>query len=535
MYTALIIDDEEPARRAIHALGAWQEHRITSIVEAKDGQEGLNLLASLQPDLIFVDMRMPFIGGVEFLQKAKSLSSGKCIVVSGYEDFAFARGAITSGALDYLLKPIKKLELNAAIAGAISQLDQERAERNNQLSEAILQNISMPLVKEKIFASIIEQNGKFHKIKELEVLIEAKPTDHFQVMIMTIMNLTTVSQMKFRGDTHACNYALTNALSELLSAAGRTFSFKSSKEEQEFIVVLTPDETMSAKMLNHVDETVLRLKETFGTECMVAIGERADRLDQLDASYQTAKLYSQQANLLASQTVHTSSLTSSVNRISIAAKKDLLLHALDTGSVVYASSILKEYFEEIRRLGYFSIEMMLQCNKEFRVIAEQLVPAGNVLSPEQASHLERFGLLFDNQIMNFDRYMDAITTFLEEWFVLLLQSHKSADKLGIEHIKTYIDHHYFEDISISLFTEKYFISKEHLLRLFKQKYDCGIYEYTLQVRMDKAKELLQDPELKIQTVSEKIGYNDTNYFSKAFKKHFGVSPLAFRRQSTLGD
>ena len=176
MYKALIIDDEEPARRAIHALGAWQEHRITSIVEAKDGLEGLNLLASIQPDLIFVDMRMPFIGGVEFLQKAKSLSSGKFIVVSGYEDFDFARGAITSGALDYMLKPIKKLELNKAIAKAVSQLDQERAERNNQLSEAILQNISMPLVKEKIFASIIEQNGKFHKIKELEVLIEAKPT-----------------------------------------------------------------------------------------------------------------------------------------------------------------------------------------------------------------------------------------------------------------------------------------------------------------------------------------------------------------------
>ena len=106
---------------------------------------------------------------------------------------------------------------------------------------------------------------------------------------------------------------------------------------------------------------------------MVAIGEGADRLDQLDASYQTAKLYSQQANLLASQTVHTSSTTSSVNRISIAAKKDLLLHALDTGSVMYARNILKEFFEEIRRLGYFSMEMMLQCNKEFRVIAEQLV------------------------------------------------------------------------------------------------------------------------------------------------------------------
>ena len=151
------------------------------------------------------------------------------------------------------------------------------------------------------------------------------------------------------------------------------------------------------------------------------------------------------------------------------------------------------------------------------------------MSSQLSSLLERFELLFDKQVMDFDRYTLSMTAFLEEWFAALLQSHKSTEKLDVELIKAYIDHHYFEDISIALFTEKYFISKEHLLRLFKQRYGCGIYEYTLQVRMDKAKELLMDPELKIQTVSEKIGYNDTNYFSKAFKKHFGISPLAFRR------
>lgn len=535
MYKALIIDDEEPARRAIHALGAWEEHSITSVLEAKDGLEGLNLLASFQPDLIFVDMRMPFIGGVEFLQKAKSMTCGKCIVVSGYDDFEFTRGAIISGALDYILKPIKKMELNKAITKAVSMLDQERAERKSQLSEAILHNISLPLVKEKIFASIIDQNGKFHKIKELEQLIEAKPNDYYQVIIMTILNLSAVSHQKFRGDTHACHYAITNALNELLSAAGRPFSFKSSREEQDFIIVLTPFESMTTVIRTTVEETALRLKETFGTESLAAIGERADRLDLLDASYQTAKSYLQQANMLDPHAVHTSGTISTANRLSILGKKDLLLHALEMGSTVYAGNIVKEFFEEIRRSGYFNMEMMHQCSTEFRIIADQLVLEGSSLSAQQAALLERFELLFDNQVMAFDPYMNALIAFLEEWFVALLQSHKSTDKLDVEQIKSYIDHHYFEDISIALFTEKFYISKEHLLRLFKQKYGCGIYEYTLQVRMEKAKELLQDPELKIQTVSEKIGYHDTNYFSKAFKKHFGVSPLAFRRDSSYGN
>ncbi|KRF19815.1 response regulator transcription factor [Paenibacillus sp. Soil787] len=529
MYKALIIDDEEPARRAIHALGTWQDHRITSIEEAKDGLEGLNLLTAIQPDLIFVDMRMPFIGGVEFLQKAKSISSGKFIVVSGYDDFEFAHGAITSGALDYILKPIKKLELNKAIAKAVSQLDQERAERKSQLSEAILHNISMPLVKEKIFASIIDQNGKFHKIKELEQLIEAKPNDQFQVIIMTISNLSIVSQQKFRGDTHAAHYAITNALNELLSTAGRPFSFKNSREEQEFIIVLTPSDAATHTINSSVEEAALRLREAFGIELMASVGERTGRLDQLDSSYQSAKSFLLHANMLDPQAVYTSETMCTVNRISILSKKDVLLHALEMGSAMYAGNIVRDFFEEVKGSGYFSMEMMLQCSTEFNIVAQRLVSEGNALSPQLTSLLERFELLYDKQVMNFDRYTLSMIAFLDEWFAALLQSHKSTEKLDVELIKAYIDHHYFEDISIALFTEKYFISKEHLLRLFKQRYGCGIYEYTLQVRMEKAKELLMDPELKIQTVSEKIGYNDTNYFSKAFKKHFGISPLAFRR------
>jgi two-component system response regulator YesN len=130
--------------------------------------------------------------------------------------------------------------------------------------------------------------------------------------------------------------------------------------------------------------------------------------------------------------------------------------------------------------------------------------------------------------MSFEAFVSKMVSFVEEFFREFLQSQKPKDKVNVEKIKEYIDQHYFEDISIAYFTEKYFVSKEHLLRLFKQKYGCGIYEYTLNVRMEMAKELLADPALKIQMIAEKVGYHDTNYFSKAFKKHFGVSPQEYR-------
>lgn len=96
-------------------------------------------------------------------------------------------------------------------------------------------------------------------------------------------------------------------------------------------------------------------------------------------------------------------------------------------------------------------------------------------------------------------------------------------------IHDYIEKHYSQTIKISMFADKYFFSKEYLIRQFKGKYHCGIYEYVLQVRMARAKELLADPDIKIQEVAKRVGYTDHNYFSKAFRTYFGISPTEFRQ------
>ena len=102
-----------------------------------------------------------------------------------------------------------------------------------------------------------------------------------------------------------------------------------------------------------------------------------------------------------------------------------------------------------------------------------------------------------------------------------------SDKV-IEIIHDYIDRNYSRNIKITRFSDEYYFSKEYLTRQFKAKYGCGIYEYVLQVRMTRARELLQNPEIKIQDIAQRVGYTDKNYFSKAFRTYYGVSPTEFR-------
>ncbi len=102
----------------------------------------------------------------------------------------------------------------------------------------------------------------------------------------------------------------------------------------------------------------------------------------------------------------------------------------------------------------------------------------------------------------------------------------------VELIKEHIDKNYSENIKVSDFSEKYYFSHEYLSKLFKTRYGSNIYEYLLMIRMERAKELLSVPDLKIQDISLRVGYSDTNYFSKAFHNYTSLTPSEFRKKLT---
>ena len=96
-------------------------------------------------------------------------------------------------------------------------------------------------------------------------------------------------------------------------------------------------------------------------------------------------------------------------------------------------------------------------------------------------------------------------------------------------IKDYIDSNYCQNIKITMFSEKYFFSTEYLTRLFRGRYGCTIYEYVLKLRMERAKELLEDEDNKILDIAERLGYADNHYFSRAFRNYYNISPSQYRK------
>jgi two-component system response regulator YesN len=130
---------------------------------------------------------------------------------------------------------------------------------------------------------------------------------------------------------------------------------------------------------------------------------------------------------------------------------------------------------------------------------------------------------------------EDFSAFILKVFRGLVESTVSPDTYSISNIiieiKDYIDNNYSEDISLTTFSSKYHMTKEYLSKQFKEQFSYGIYEYVLKLRMTKAAEYLADLNIKIQDVAQRVGYVDNNYFSRAFKTFYGVSPKEYRNRN----
>ena len=143
MSKVLIIDDEKPVRIALEKLGNWESFDISTILTASNGKEGLEIMRKEVPEYIFLDICMPIMNGIEFLENAKSeYPHSQFIIVSGYDDFHYAQNALRYGATDYLLKPVDRESINNALSHAQSKLNafSEEKKKIDEIDSKIEQN-----------------------------------------------------------------------------------------------------------------------------------------------------------------------------------------------------------------------------------------------------------------------------------------------------------------------------------------------------------------------------------------------------------
>lgn len=540
MYKVLIIDDEEPLREAINILGDWKGLGVEQVLEATNGNMGLAMLREHKIDIALVDMKMPELNGSQLLQIAENeFPDLLLIVISGYNDFEYTRQAIRSKVVDYLLKPVNRTDLNSALRKAIDVLEAKRKKESEFINRNITLNMSLPKLKEKMYQSIIERTFKNRSNEAFLPLIGADtPGNFFTVGVLRLLNLEQVRKDRFHEDRDLMHFAVTNVINENSGGKFEAFSFASSRGNREFIAIFTMkgsyEEDAAFHSMHHMKKAVSTLGELFGIRCAGGMGASYSDVMDIARSYDTAKASVDGMDLLSlkSGMVAGGGYTAAPSRDvpSLTGRIQLIRSALENGNAGNAKSILGEFIRQWEAAGHFSLGEADRTIQEFIILLGDIAKELNVAPDLLRSGKDKGpnGLGVSGDFTSFGEFEGVLSRVLEVYAGEISRSLAGDRGSVLENIKAYIDNHYFENIKISMFTDKYFLSREYLMKLFKGKYGWGIHEYVQKVRMDKAKDLLSDPGLKIQDISEMLGYKDKNYFSKAFRNYYDCSPSEFR-------
>ncbi|WP_138753908.1 response regulator [Paenibacillus sinopodophylli] len=546
MYRVLIIDDEEPLREAIRILGDWKGLGVVEVLEATDGKVGLRMLAEHKIDLAMVDMKMPELNGTELLQIIeRDYPDLLTIVISGYNDFEYTRQAIRSKVVDYLLKPVNRQDLNLSLRKAIDVLDAKRKKDSDFINRNITLNMSLPRLKEKVYISIIERSFKSQTNEAFLPLIGADdPGNRFTAVVVRVLNLEQIRKQRFHHDTDLLHFAVANVINEIAGDHFGAFSFASPKQERELIAILTMKggypEDIAYRSIHQLNKVISTLKELFGIVVAIGIGPSTTDVLQLASSYEAAKAAINGIDVLklnGAVVTAASDLASTPKETQSLTSRILVIRgALESGNVHNARTILNDYMKKWRLSDRFNIGEADRALHEFIILLNDMALELGVKQSELPlggiQALRDLGIVSDFASM--DQFEQLFYDILDYFSGQIRKSLMTNQPFEVGDIKAYIDNHYFEEIKISMFAEKYFLSREYLMKLFKQQFGFGIHEYVQKVRMEKAKELLDDPGLKIQDISEMLGYKDKNYFSKAFRNYYSLSPSEYRASSGTG-
>jgi two-component system response regulator YesN len=530
MLKLIIVDDERATREKLIENMDWDNLRIQVAGEARDGEEGLELAQRLQPDIILMDVRMPRMNGMECAAEIrKSGSECKIIFLSGYTDKEYLKSAIQMKAVDYIEKPIDLDELHTVLEKTVSICEEEQLNRISQ--EEIHSKIEMSQlwIKQELALEMIGRSPDAPAIKkQLESLrIPVNLNDNYRCIVLKfnlhrindadgsgIMQKEKVLDAIYCGFESASDPCVAGALDgshAILHVCGRT-----------------------SGQVADIRNSLKRIQAAFDSmyQCdgavTAGIGKQVRGMENLHLSYHNARRALEKSFLTGYDSILLCEDETEPAGLADADEIPVKLRALfRDGDLEQALSFVEELqtscIRQADRLRIQSVKAVyLSLLLEVSTIArDNGLAAGTEWKDRELQWAE---------LVNQCTIHELTALIREKLTALFGQSREIMGKSKkIRSAMEYIKEHFSEDLSVVRIAEHLEMRSTYLSTLFKKETGQVLSEYIEAIRMEKAKELLQDDRLKMNDVAQSVGYNNANYFTSVFKKATGVYPSEYRR------
>ncbi len=529
MLKIMIVDDEYLVVESFkHIVSKYLKH-VEIIATASSGREAIELAQRLRPDLIFMDIRMPGINGIEAIRAIRENNNHtQFVIISAYEQFNFAREGINLGVLEYLTKPFGKDQIIELVQKVTKQLDEKRQAVNREVLLKERLNKVLPFIENQLIYSYLYHGVK---LEELEFYEELLGVPLEQGYIITAVSTQMVGEDKERSLALSLerqklfNEFAYDVKSRLSGLAGPPFLDR--------VVIFVPVSRGKShyeirnESLEVVNEAAMALSQRISMPFQVGIGRIYD-IKQMYTSYKEAMAA---CSLMPSEVViHIEDLSEAEDgRIAYNVNyKERITGLYLKGDSVGLEALLNDCIGEL-----------LEQTDSLQHIKAKLMDL--IMSVKKSDPRKDFGTDREDDVF-LHRFIDAnqvseLKKVLYDYFVDEMKENankKESNHHGIiSKAMQYIDENYANNISLNDVAEAINMSYFYFSRLFKESTGQSFSDYLTAYRIEKSIELMKDERLSIKQISYDIGYNDPNYFSKIFKKLKGITPTEYRGRMGL--
>lgn len=507
MTNILIVDDEEVERDGLEMI---LKKNFTDIViqQAKNGRLAIEIASDFQPDLVFMDIQMPGMTGIEVIEKMKSYYPRmKFILVTAYATFDYAKEAMRLGVVDYLVKPSRIKEIVETVEKVLNQIkgEQQRVEAMKQQENTL--QIAMSLFETDVVTQLLFDHVHEVHLEKLLEMLDIQATEEKFVISLIVPDGFEATYSKVRGKLNQTGSGLVGAL------YGR---------QLPIIVFRKQDQSFRSQAIMLAKEILSLNTAGEATGWFVGIGTVYNSLSQIRQSYQES--------LIATRD------TSIPRKFQFYEELPALVSGIDEETTKQSE---QQYFDHIRNGEWDEIFQRIAH------IIDRLEQEGTMVKQTQQRVMELFwiatrilsemGVESDVPLYSFKstdyRQLRAEARHLLDRMRESYEKHLASMEVDtIQQMKQYIIDHAHEDISSEAVGREVGLSPIYISKIFKEQLGINYINFLTECRIEKAKRLMRDPLKSLKEITFEVGYHDPNYFSKVFKKICHSSPKEYRKK-----
>ena len=543
MLKTFLVEDEVVIREMIKKMIPWEQYGFELAGEAADGEMALPLILKSKPDLLITDIKMPFMDGLTLCRLVKKeLPDIRIVILSGYDDFNYAKQAISIGVEDYLLKPITKNAFIERLEEIHNRYEHEKTQREYYEKFRLEMQEYEKNASRDFFETLVRADSDLAELYRradklnLDIVAEA-----YNILIFTpdtsegnYNSYEECSDWEAEVQDKINTYFLNHPVAILFRH--QVFSYAILVKGQKDTIEKNTEECVKA-IQDIMDQTERR------TDWFIAVGKSADRLSMLGHSYRTAVRansfrYLYDGHILDYQSLEAQKENQSDSRredsvqlrnVNINALNPAILQKfLSSGLAEEVDDFIRDYFNAIGQepMGSLVFRNYVVLNVRFSVLSflKKLGCDDREISGQEMENImDETGKTIEAAVAYCGKILKKAIALRDE---NAGDQNRSVLKLAVD----FIDHNYMdEEISLNKAAHVANVSANHFSALFSQNMGQTFTEYLTDLRMNKAKELLRCTAMRSSEIAGEVGYKDAHYFSYLFKKTQGMTPSEYRK------